>query len=197
MRSASVDRERNVLWREPLRAGQRDLDTPVGATFGDAVLKRSSAYRPYANGGLGLLQIAGSYRVSRFFALGGLASTTVAEEGEQHFWHVAGEARLLALTSRFVEIWGAAELGLAATTYSPSACGDCGPVRDADLRAHFAPIFGPGAGVDFLPIKYVSLGVEGRALVPIYPAAPVAEGPTGVAPVFMFGLTLAAHIATD
>lgn len=45
-----------------------------------------------------------------------------------------------------------------------------------------------------LPLRYVSLGLEGRALLPIFLAAPVEDSPAGVTPTFTVGLTLAAHV---
>jgi hypothetical protein len=129
-----------------------------------------------------------SYRFSKRLAAGAVVSYFPPAVSEYRFSRLAGEARVYAISWRFIDVWGAGEAGIAAWKFSPSDCTSC------DFVSRFGPSFGLGAGVDVVALRYVSLGLEGRALLPIFLAAPVEDSPASVTPAFTVGLTLAAHI---
>jgi hypothetical protein len=169
----------------------RQID--FGATFANGWMKTSSTIRPYQEDAV--IQLAAAYRGVPWLAVGGVASFSPGIENDTQLWRVAGEARFFAVTTRIVEVWGGGELGAAWTKYSPSPCGDCGGATDAQLRPRFAPELGAAGGVDLKPLPYVALGLEGRALFPLFLADPAtSSGLHGVSPIFTLGFTLSGHV---
>lgn len=171
----------------------------VSVSLADAWMQGTSALQPYHNDGV--VQIGAAYRVSPRFALGGVGSFSPGTENDHQTWRLSGEGRAFAVTTRFVEIWGAGEVGFAASRYVPNDMGvaDCivsgGCATPSDQkRPHLAPLAGAGAGVDFLPLRYVSVGVEGRALMPYFLARAVDGGPQGFSPIFTLGLSLGGRL---
>jgi hypothetical protein len=144
-------------------------------------------------------QLAASYRLSPTVSVGGIGSHWYLESGGR-LSRFAGEARYHLVHTRFLEVWGAAELGLA--TYlevSQSMAGDSvapgAPPAPPMERTRFAPMGALGAGVDFLPLPYVSLGLDGRALGAVFGYSEYQ--PSGVTPAAFLGLTLALHVPTN
>jgi hypothetical protein len=172
----------------------------VNGAFSNAWVHGTSLLQPYHNDAF--FQLGAWYRLSPRVALGGLASFAPGVESEHQFWRLSSEARFFALATRFVEVWGAGEAGVAMTRYVANdvgngdciAPGGCG-IPSNERRPHFAPLVGLGAGVDFLPLRYVSIGLEGRALLPYFAAQSVENGPEGASPVFTVGLSLSGRVS--
>ena len=144
-------------------------------------------------------QIAVTYRLSETMSVGALVSHSVLESSER-LTRVAGEARYHLVHRRYVDVWGDAELGVAADYYVPpgpvygndgSGSGD----GDASGSTRFAPLGGLGAGVDLLPLRYVSLGLEARTFGAVFSYSK--EGLSGLTPGAFAGLTLAMHLPLD
>jgi hypothetical protein len=171
----------------------------VGASFADGWMQGTSALRPYHNDVV--VQVGAAYRVSPRLALGGVGSFSPGAENDHQTWRLSVEGRVFAITTRFVEVWGAGEAGFAASRYVPNdfGVGDCiAPGGCAtpsyQKRAHLAPLMGAGAGIDLLPLRYVSVGIEGRALMPYFFARAVDGGPQGFSPIFTLGMTLTGRV---
>jgi hypothetical protein len=167
----------------------------MGAIKGSKVLHGQfdtafSSYDDYV-----VLQAAAAYRLTPRLSVGALASYWMNPD-QGRVWQVAGEARYHVVQARFIDLWGAGEVGIAAAVAGGPDCGDCGAPNASNYATRFAPLAGVGTGIDFLPVRYVSLGLEGRALVTWFDDAqpPEASTPRTIAPGFFFGLTLGAHV---
>jgi hypothetical protein len=167
-------------------------DVTASATFG-GLLMDSLGARQHEGGGL-LYQFGGGYNLRRWLSVGGVVSYTRGWESENELWRASGEARLYALTWRFAHVWGAGEGGMVLSTYKPACC--YGYPTGSETLPRFAPLVGVGAGIDLLPIREISFGLEGRALLPIFLGTPVGGGPSGLSPTATFGLTFALHLPT-
>jgi hypothetical protein len=152
----------------------------------------------------GGLEVAVRVRPTRRLSLGIVGAHTECDrcEGER-FSRAAFEAALYPVRSRFVEAWGAAELGFAFSKLAPvqpSLCvnGDtahCTPrYTDEQTRTRLGPEAALGLGVDFLPLPYVSIGAETRVIGVLFDAAPGIDAPSGPTPAVFAGLTLGAHL---
>jgi hypothetical protein len=144
-------------------------------------------------------QLAASYRLSPTVSVGGIGSHWYLESGGR-LSRFTGEARYHVVHARFLDVWGGAELGLA--TYLevpiPSPADSVVPGATAGTpleRTRFAPMGALGAGVDFLPLPYVSLGLDARALGAVFGYSE--HQPSGLTPAAFLGLTLAVHVPTN
>jgi hypothetical protein len=190
----------------PAAAAEGDAPNPVihtltvAGAFSNAWVHGTSQLRTYANDAF--FQLGAWYRLSPRVALGGIGSFSPGLENDQQFWRLSSEARFFALATRFVEVWGAGEAGVGMTRYVASDLGrgdcivpgGCG-IPGNERRPHLAPLVGLGAGVDFLPLRYVAVGLEARALLPYFAAHSVDSGPEGASPVFTVGLALSGRVS--
>lgn len=161
---------------------------------GGASSKRAQSY--------GGLQLAVRLRATPLLSLGLIASHAECNGcvGER-FSRASFEVGLHPIHTRFVDAWGTTDAGFAFSKLAPvqpSLCtnGDvnhCSPLyTDVQTRTRV----GPAAGlVDFLPVPYVSIGVETRFIAVPFDAAPGGiDAPSGPTPAVFAGLTLAAHV---
>jgi hypothetical protein len=174
--------------------------------FNEARTYHGQAYASY---GIGL-----RYRATSALSLG-LVGTHAECDGcaGERFSRVVFEGAFHAIHTRFVDLWGAAEAGFGLSKLAPaqhescshydgSNADGCTPRFSSDqLRTRVGPEAGIGVGVDFLPLSYVSIGVETRLLGVLFDAAPTAdatyeqaEAPSGFTPAAFAGLVIAAHI---
>jgi hypothetical protein len=190
-----------------LAAEGAPADTPVhtlavGAAFANGWIHGASVLRPYANDAV--IQVGVAYRIAPRFTIGAVGSFSPGLENDHQLWRLSGEGRVLAVATRFVEVWGAGELGLAASKYVPNdfGVGDCidpggCATPSEERRFHLAPLVGTGAGIDFLPLRFASVGMEGRALLPYFVAHAAGSGPEGFSPIFTLGLTVSGRVPLD
>jgi hypothetical protein len=141
-----------------------------------------------------LLQIAPSYRVSRTLSIGAIGSYA-SVESTLRIWRIAGEGRYHAVRTRAFDLWGAGEAGFFVTKLDDSGytCGGCSGSAPG-TNARVAPLLGAGFGFDLLPVPYVSVGLETRALVGVFGGRDVSDQPSGLSQAFSFGATLALHV---
>jgi hypothetical protein len=134
-------------------------------------------------------QIAALYRATPRISLGVVGSHAISTH-YNHLTRVMGEGVYHVLRTRFVDAWGATELGFAFSKFAPPvtcwfADGDVNPdgtpsnceYYGLQKRTRVAPSAGVGAGLDFLPLPYVSLGAETRAIGVLFDTTPAASGP--------------------
>jgi hypothetical protein len=157
----------------------------VGATPGVAWTKQRGLAEEE---GQLLLQLAVGRRFSEHVSAGvvGSYSPTIDSELDRRIWRVSAEGRLHLVPVRFVDLWADGELGVVVSSPSPDYAPGEPPKRDpADpwTHTHAGPVLGAGVGVDLLPIRYFSLGLEARALAPV-----LGEG--DVSSLLTLGLTL-------
>jgi hypothetical protein len=176
----------------------KDVGTAVtlGGLIMDSLGARQTTRLP--NEGWVLFQLAGWYHLTKSFAVGGVGSYSGAL-GSSELWRLSGEARFFPVTWRFADVWVSAEAGWALSLYLPDGepTGWVGtPLPAPDTGPRVAPLAGIGAGIDLLPIREISLGVEGRAMVPIFLGPPAGDGPSGFSPAVSAGLTFAFHLPT-
>jgi hypothetical protein len=142
-------------------------------------------------------------RTTKLLSLGIVASHAECDGCEgARFSRVSFEAGAHPLHGRFVDVWGSGTLGLAFAKFAPiqpSLCvngNTCTPLyTDDQKRTRVGPEAGVGIGVDFLPLPYVSIGVESRAMAVLFDASRGVPAPSGLTPAVFAGLTLAAHIS--
>jgi hypothetical protein len=135
------------------------------------------------------------YRVSRHVGLGGYVASW-RDFGTDHITVIAPEATYHLTPDRVIDLWGSTMLGLAVAQAGKPQCGDCGALDPSVQRARFAPILGVGLGFDVYPVRWVSIGVEGRASVAwfdtVHPSNAVV--PSSLSPGFLLGVRLGGHI---
>ncbi len=136
-------------------------------------------------------QLAADYSLSPLWSVGGVATYGHGNENDgEHLGFVTAQGRLHAIHTRWVELWTAGQVGLAMSyAKGPNvSClgGPCG--ASAPIQA--APIFGLGLGVDVFPTRYLSVGIEGRSLIPFF--ARSNESP-GTRPGLFAGASIAMH----
>jgi hypothetical protein len=175
-----------------------------GSIRQDAIRAMADAGAPKRAQSYGGLQLAVRLRATSLLSLGIVASHAECDGCEgARFSRVSFEAGLHPIHGRFIDAWGSGALGLAFAKFAPvqpSLCvngntTDCAPLyTDDQKRTRLGPEAGVGIGVDFLPIPYVSLGVESRAMAVLFDASRGVPAPGGLTPAVFAGLTLAAHI---
>jgi hypothetical protein len=163
-------------------------------SLGDIAIQTSdkNGLKPYANALL--FQVSSRYRLTPYLSLGGVASYAPGVESDADFWRAAGEARLHAGLHRIIDAWAAAEVGLAISKYSAQTQPDSPPPSARQLAARVAPLAGAGLGLDLFPLPFAAVGLEGRALAPVFLAkAATSETPSGVTAAFLIALTITAR----
>lgn len=182
-----------ALEKEANAAGEADAPARpehavnLGTTVGEL------GFIGHGNGFL-MAQLAGDYSLSRLWSFGGVASYGHGDDAGSQFGRVTAQGRLHAIHARWVELWTAGEVGLALSyERGPSVSCFGGPCSSpAPLQA--APIFGLGLGFDVFPTRYLSVGIEGRSLIPFF--ARLTESPGTRLGVFA-GASIAVHFPTE
>jgi hypothetical protein len=141
-----------------------------------------------------VLSIEPSYRVSAHMSFGALLSYGSTLDG-LNIWRASTAGRVDFVRTRAFDAWAAGDAGLLFAKLEPNVCGDCGPEAPNVTTTRVAPVFGTGLGVDFLPIRYLSLGLETRGFLAIF-GSPVYDKdvPSRVTPGFIVALNLGFHI---
>jgi len=174
-----------------------------------------SVTQPGGQAGYYGVQFAALYRATPRLSLGAVGSHAISHEWN-HLTRVMGEGVFHVVRTRFVDAWGATEAGFAFSKYAPpTACWFYDAATNPDgspsnctyyglqKRTRLGPAAGVGAGFDFLPIPYVSLGVETRAVGVLFDtvsepstlneSSATRDVPSGPTLTLYAGITLALH----
>jgi hypothetical protein len=153
----------------------------IAATMDYVSVRQSGGHDAYYG-----FQLAALYRATPRISLGAVGSHVISSDFN-HLTRVMGEGVFHVLRTRFVDAWGATEVGFAFSKFAPpTTCtffasgGDVNPdgspsncdYYGSQKRTRVGPSAGIGTGLDLLPISYVSLGVEARAIGILFDAAP-------------------------
>jgi hypothetical protein len=137
---------------------------------------------------LGTVQLAGDYSVSPRWSLGAVTSYG-AGQMPSGFLRFSAQGRFHAVRHRWLDLWAAGEAGAAVMNGARGGCMDDDSCPDP--HSEVGAIFGLGLGLDVFLSRQVSLGVEGRGLVPFLNRSGLTPR-TGIG--LFSGLTLAAHL---
>jgi hypothetical protein len=202
---AAADDEQPRPAIDPTAAHAVEAEAGLGVTS----IARSGPSQHYAGFEGGVL-----YRLTRRLSAGVVGSYAIDPDFTR-LARVALDARAHALRTRFVDAWGAGEIGFGFSKWAPptsAICidstvpgtGGCFPVEHsaAVTRTRVGPEAGLGAGVDILPLPWLSIGVQGRLLGVLFdhaPRDPGGENPYGGLPdgptlATLAAVTLSAHV---
>jgi hypothetical protein len=118
------------------------------------------------------LQLGVQARANRFFSIGGLVAATTGRDSNAAFGRIAMDARLHAGLFRVLDPWISAEAGVGFS------------------NKRLGPVLGLGIGLDVYLLPVAALGLEARALTPIFFADPnEVYAPNGVSHAALIGFT--------
>jgi hypothetical protein len=156
----------------------------IAATMDSVWVQQDGAHAYYYG-----FQLAALYRATPWLSVGLVGSHAISSDWN-YLTRMMGEGVFHVLRTRFVDAWGATELGFGFSKFAPPiecAHHDGGVNPDgspsncdyygSQKRTRVGPSAGLGVGVDFLPIPYVSLGVEARAIGVLFDTAPAPPSP--------------------
>lgn len=135
------------------------------------------------------LQLAANYRFARRWSAGLVGSYWSGEFN--NIGRLAAEARFDVLRYRFFDGWIVGEAGMAMSKHVIYGCGDCTPDQP---HTGFGPTVGLGAGADFVPIPYASLGLEARMLGSAFTTTAEQYTQAGLTPSYFAGIRVSLHL---